>query len=211
MDSRQGFGFIRAVVMTCRIDSQRAQVDEPLQRLALAGPEKVTQSLDVDCPIILHRTPIADLGRTMDDDLCAFQRPLDQFEIAEVATVDAGPEALQQGRVAVGTGDGADGMATCHTGFRQVSADEARGAGNEDAYRHQSDFVCRAAVLATRRPFYDLPSSSLTTSATRAGLSCRRRWSMRDWGTPSFCMAEAAASQARWRFFPCAKYNRSEE
>jgi len=57
---------------------------------------EVAQRLHVDGTIIFHRSPVADLGRTVNDDFRVIQRPLNQADIAQLTAVDGRAEAFDE-------------------------------------------------------------------------------------------------------------------
>ncbi len=65
----QRLGFVGAEMMTGRIDTETAHVQETGQGLSLACLQKDSQALDIDAAIFVYRAPGAQLAGTMNDDV----------------------------------------------------------------------------------------------------------------------------------------------
>src|SRR5260370_34872454 len=117
--------------MARRIDAKTAEVDEALQRLTLARVEEAAQSFDVHFAVGLDRAPIAHLGGAVDHVIDAVYGLPDGIRVAEVTRDDGRGAAPEEGGIAALAREGTDRNAAARAGFRDVTADEPRGARDQ--------------------------------------------------------------------------------
>ncbi len=132
----QRLGLVGAVVVSGRVDTEGAQVDKALQRLPFASVQQVAEPGHVDGAEFLDRTPLADLGGSVDDHVRSQDGPLDHGGGGEVAPNELHAEVLQELGVALGPGDSADRQSAAFARLGHVTAHEAGGTGDEVTRRH---------------------------------------------------------------------------
>ena len=133
------FGLVGAVVMAGRVNAEAAQMHEAQQRLVLAGLQQGSQGIDVDRAVIFNRPPITDLRGAMNHDLRSVKRRLQKFGVGEIAAQNRGAEVLQQGCVACGPCNRANGYPSRLARFRHMATDKPRCPGNEISSGHHTE------------------------------------------------------------------------
>src|SRR5262249_16135895 len=102
----------------------------------------------VDLAIFLDRAPVADLGRTVDDDVRLADGLTDEVGVVQLAAIEDGAEIFELADVARRANDGGDGLFLARTGLGDVSAGEPGGAGDEIA--HEACFTNASAAVQSQ-------------------------------------------------------------
>jgi hypothetical protein len=95
------------------------------------GGKQLVDAADVDGPVIVDGSPVADFRRTMHDVRRAGDGFLQRLRVAHVAVHLLDSPVVEQLRIAVGTDEHADGNAVLPRALDDVAADETGRAGDE--------------------------------------------------------------------------------
>src|SRR5262249_31298866 len=97
--------------------------------------------VDIDRPILFHRSPVANLGGAVNDDIDAVQRSSDQVCIGQVAPMNGRAQFLEQRSIATRPRNRADAESSTDARFRDVPAYKARPAGDEIVFWHAGSIL----------------------------------------------------------------------
>ena len=113
-------------------------MDEPGERLSLAGVEQDAQVVDVVPDVVGVRPPVADPGGAMDDDVDLCEGPTESGTVGRIAADDSDALRFESLRVAIGPGENGDVSVATTTCLDDMAADESGGAGDQKSHRDPS-------------------------------------------------------------------------
>src|SRR5258705_13089901 len=128
-------GFVGAVMVLGRIDAEAAQLDEARKRLAFAGLEQDAEIFDVRFDVIFMRSPIADFGGAVDEDVGVDERLSQAGGVGWIATDDGNASGFECLSIAARTRQSSDMPAAALTRLHEMAAYEPGGAGDENSHR----------------------------------------------------------------------------
>ena len=130
-----GHGLVGAVMVAPLVHAERADVDEPLELGRNGRIEQQAERVHVEPAELIERAPVTHLGRAVEHPVGPGDAGPQRLRVFQVADDRLDAPLVEPARVARGTDERPDPMASLQCLFGRMAADQPGRAGDEDGFR----------------------------------------------------------------------------
>ena len=130
-----GHGLIGSVMVAPLVHAERADVDEPLEPGRYGRIEQQAECFHVEPAELVEGSPVTDLGRAVENPVGPGDTGLQRLGVFQVADDRLDAPLVEPARVARGTDERPDPMASLECLFGRMAADQTGRAGDENRFR----------------------------------------------------------------------------